>query len=214
MKMRRPSPGSVIAVVALFFALGGSAIAAKHYLITSTKQIKPSVLKTLKGKRGPAGPRGAVGATGATGAPGAPGAKGETGPPGPVNLSSLEEVSGELGKTFEIENEEKTEVFFIAVSFAECPAGTHVVSGGFEIEEARASEDEGSEAFLPETWVAFSFYTSKVGGARAIAYCAKAGSAVQASKTASGSARSQAEAFVRRYLKQHPAQARRLGHTA
>ena len=41
-----------IIILALFFALGGSAIAAKTFLITSTSQIKPSVLAKLKGKNG------------------------------------------------------------------------------------------------------------------------------------------------------------------
>src|SRR5438876_402905 len=50
MHLRRPSPGLAIAVVALFIALGGTASAA-HFLITSTSQIKPSVLKKLRGKR-------------------------------------------------------------------------------------------------------------------------------------------------------------------
>ena len=52
MRVRRPSASSVIASLALFFALGGTAIAAKHYLITSTSQIKPSVLKQLHGQEG------------------------------------------------------------------------------------------------------------------------------------------------------------------
>jgi hypothetical protein len=38
-----------VALVALFVALGGTAVAARHYLITSTSQIKPSVLKLLRG---------------------------------------------------------------------------------------------------------------------------------------------------------------------
>jgi hypothetical protein len=52
----------VIAYVALFVALaGGTAYAAKHYLITSTKQIKPNVRKALHGATGPTGPAGATG---------------------------------------------------------------------------------------------------------------------------------------------------------
>ena len=43
----------VAATIALVFTMGGTAAAATHYLITSTKQIKPSVLKRLK----PASPR-------------------------------------------------------------------------------------------------------------------------------------------------------------
>ena len=65
---------NVVATLALVFALSGSAMAAKHYLITSTKQIMPSVLKKLhgaKGARGPAGPSGLQGPAGAAGAKGA-----------------------------------------------------------------------------------------------------------------------------------------------
>lgn len=53
-----------IALAALFIALGGSALAAKHYVITSPAQIKPSVLQKLKGRQGPRGPEGPQGASG------------------------------------------------------------------------------------------------------------------------------------------------------
>jgi hypothetical protein len=45
---RRPSPSMIVAIVALFFALAGTGIAASRYLITSTSQIKPSVLRELR----------------------------------------------------------------------------------------------------------------------------------------------------------------------
>ena len=50
MHRRRPSSSTVIALLALFVALGGTAIAAKRYLITSTSQIKPSVIKAIRGQ--------------------------------------------------------------------------------------------------------------------------------------------------------------------
>jgi hypothetical protein len=92
-------PG-VIAVVALVFAMGGgAAFAAKKYVITSTKQIKPSVIKQLRGKVGPQGPAGANGAAGANGKDGANGTNGTNGAPGApgksVVTSSL--ASGEMG---------------------------------------------------------------------------------------------------------------------
>jgi hypothetical protein len=91
------SPATVIAGLALVFAMTGGAYAAKKYLITSTKQISPSVLKQLQGKagaagapgvagaqgaQGPAGPAGAQGSAGSAGAKGEPGAKGEKGAAG------------------------------------------------------------------------------------------------------------------------------------
>ena len=103
MHVSRPSSATIIACIALFFALGGTAIAAKHYLITSTSQIKPSVLKKLKGqagKPGPAGPAGAPGATGAQGATGGQGPAGVEGPRGPEGPGAvLVNVSVEVGST-------------------------------------------------------------------------------------------------------------------
>ncbi len=89
---RRPSPGTVIAVIALVFALSGSAIAAKRYLITNTKQISPAALKQLaklaaaqgaQGATGAPGKEGAAGPTGAAGAEGKEGAAGQEGSIGP-----------------------------------------------------------------------------------------------------------------------------------
>jgi hypothetical protein len=48
----RLSYANVVATLALVLAMSGGAIAATHYLITSTKQISPRVLKKLKGFQG------------------------------------------------------------------------------------------------------------------------------------------------------------------
>ncbi len=73
---RRLSYANVVATVALVFAMSGGALAAKHYLINSTRQINPKVLRKLKGNTG------RTGATGATGLSGKEGARGEAGPAG------------------------------------------------------------------------------------------------------------------------------------
>jgi hypothetical protein len=71
-------PG-VISVIALVFAMVGGAYAAKKYVITSTGQIKPSVLKSLKGQAGAAGQAGAPGTAGAKGDKGTDGTNGTNG---------------------------------------------------------------------------------------------------------------------------------------
>jgi hypothetical protein len=59
--------GNLVAWLALFVALGGTSMAASHFVVTSTKQIDPRVIKKLRGNRGPAGPQGPQGAQGQTG---------------------------------------------------------------------------------------------------------------------------------------------------
>jgi hypothetical protein len=88
MHLRRPSPAGIIASLALFLALGGSAMAANHYMITSTNQIKPSVLKALHGSAGAKGPTGAAGANGTAGQAGGQGSPGIQGPQGPSGAAT------------------------------------------------------------------------------------------------------------------------------
>ena len=47
MKVPKPSPALVVAGVALVLASSGTTLAASRYLISSTSQIKPSVLRSL-----------------------------------------------------------------------------------------------------------------------------------------------------------------------
>ncbi len=92
-------------VVALVFAMSGGAYAAGKFLITSTKQISPKVLKSLKGNTGPvgpvgpagaAGPAGPAGPAGTAGAAGGKGEKGEAGSNG-VSVASVESKSNKIG---------------------------------------------------------------------------------------------------------------------
>lgn len=91
---RHLSYANVVATMALVFAMSGGALAAKHYLIDSTRQIKPSVLKALQGRTGKTGPQGLTGATGATGAQGL---QGKEGPPGLSALLPLPSGASESG---------------------------------------------------------------------------------------------------------------------
>ncbi len=74
--------------LALVFAMSGGAFAAKHYIITSTKQISPKVLKALAGKTGRAGPQGPAGLAGP---------QGPQGPAGPVGLAGAAGKNGASG---------------------------------------------------------------------------------------------------------------------
>jgi hypothetical protein len=92
---RRFTFANVAITVALVFAMSGGAYAAGKFLITSTKQISPKVLKSLQGKAGPAGGAGAQGPAG----PGGPaGPQGSAGPKGETGAQGVPGTSGANGK--------------------------------------------------------------------------------------------------------------------
>jgi Collagen triple helix repeat (20 copies) len=106
--LRRFTYANVAATLAVVFAMSGGAYAAGHYLITSTKQISPKVLKTLKGAsahngaagaQGPTGPGGPVGPAGPGGAQGPQGPKGEDGALGPKGEKGVQGEKGTTGFT-------------------------------------------------------------------------------------------------------------------
>jgi hypothetical protein len=96
---RRLTYANVAMTLALVFAMTGGAYAASKVLITSTKQIKPSVLAQLKGKTGPAGPAGAPGPAGPQGPQGAAGAEGKPGGTGPEGKTGAKGETGAKGAT-------------------------------------------------------------------------------------------------------------------
>jgi hypothetical protein len=90
------SPAMIVAVIAVVFAMSGSAVAAKS-LITgkdikkgsiTTQNLSKTTIKSLKGAEGATGPQGATGAQGPQGAPGVP---------GPVGPAGANGVNGENG---------------------------------------------------------------------------------------------------------------------
>jgi hypothetical protein len=89
---------NVVATLALVFAMSGGALAASKYLITSTKQVKPSVLSSLKGRVGPAGAPGVAGPAGAVGPAGPAGAQAAAGPQGPPGEKGAPGAEGKTGK--------------------------------------------------------------------------------------------------------------------
>jgi hypothetical protein len=97
MMRRHVTYANVVVTLALVFAMTGGAYAANHYLITSTKQIKPSVLKTLMGKAGAAGKEGPAGKSGASGSTGAQGPQGPQGLVGKEGKQGKEGEEGEEG---------------------------------------------------------------------------------------------------------------------
>jgi hypothetical protein len=99
---RRLCYANVVATLALLFAMSGGALAAGHYLLTSTSQVSPKVLKALRGKAGPVGPQGAGGAqgpAGSSGSKGEPGPQGPKGEPGATGATGVQGPKGAAGAT-------------------------------------------------------------------------------------------------------------------
>src|SRR5579875_668496 len=88
---------NLLLAAALFFSMGGVAIAAHHYLITSTKQISPKVLRKLHGRQGPPGASGPTGPAGPAGLVGPPGLTGTAGPTGLTGAAGPTGLTGAVG---------------------------------------------------------------------------------------------------------------------
>jgi hypothetical protein len=95
---RRFTYANVAVTLALVLAMSGGAYAANRFLITSTRQISPKVLKALKGADGKLGATGPAGPAGATGPAGPAGAKGETGAQGAAGEPGKPGEAGKEGR--------------------------------------------------------------------------------------------------------------------
>jgi hypothetical protein len=95
----RVSYANIAATLAVLFAMTGGALAASKYVITSTKQIKPSVLAQIKGKSGASGKNGAAGAQGLQGPAGLSGAQGGRGENGANGSNGSNGADGKVGAT-------------------------------------------------------------------------------------------------------------------
>jgi hypothetical protein len=130
---RRLTYANVAATLALVFAMSGGALAASHYLINSTKQINPKVLKKLRGARGAAGAAGQRGATGALGATGKEGTPGKEGPPGASASASIATAFAQLTPASPIPVEGETETVVLNTktsgkNLSLLSAGAHVLA--------------------------------------------------------------------------------------
>jgi hypothetical protein len=93
---KRLTYANVAATLALVLSMSGGALAASHYLVSSTKQISPKVLKKLKGATGKAGTTGKEGPAGKEGAQGKEGKEGKEGKAGSAVGYAHVEASGEV----------------------------------------------------------------------------------------------------------------------
>jgi hypothetical protein len=114
---KRITPATLIAVLALVLAMTGGALAAKKYVITSTKQISPSVLKKLTGSPGPQGASGAKGDPGPAGRDGTNGTNGTNGQTGFTEvLPAGKSLTGTWSSNFIDTGGESTAVQFVPIS--------------------------------------------------------------------------------------------------
>jgi hypothetical protein len=136
---------NVAVTLALVFAMSGGALAAQHYLITSTKQIKPSVLKQLRGRTGAKGPQGKPGAAGSSGTPGVAGPPGTPGVAGPPGTPGDEDYSASQVGAADITNNHEAEIVRM-----ELPGGSWALSATVQVSATSAGNTGGVET---ECWL-------------------------------------------------------------
>ncbi|MBS1893822.1 MAG: collagen-like protein [Actinobacteria bacterium] len=146
-RRRLPRPGTVLAAIAVFAVLAGTASAATGLI--NGKQIKPGTItgkqikkkslglntlnaSAVNGLRGATGPRGEAGLKGETGPKGEVGPKGETGPQGPAGIVSPL-FGADAGENI-AEDEEK-----IVLTVPVATAGTFVINAKTDLFAVQAT---------------------------------------------------------------------------
>jgi FlaG/FlaF family flagellin (archaellin) len=134
----RISYANVTATVALFLSLGaGSAYAAKHYLISSTKQIKPAVLAQLHGANGKNGTNGTNGTNGSNGLNGNPGPNGAGPSYSATSSPSVPFAANQLGNNTQEQLSPPTTIVQKTL-----PAGNYVISASVPISAVTGAGNE------------------------------------------------------------------------
>ena len=125
-RRRRLGYANVVSTLALVLAIGGgTAWAAHHYLITSTSQIKPSVLKKLHGANGKNGTNGNNGANGTNGTNGTNGAVAGYSATGGNNIAIP--IAANTGN-------------FVTVVSKSLPAGNYIVTSHAQLNAGSTAE--------------------------------------------------------------------------
>jgi hypothetical protein len=126
--MRKRLMGLAVVVVVLLVG-AGVATGASRYLLTSTHQIKPSVLQALRSNdRGKTGARGNAGPTGTRGTTGQTGQAGLAGPAGAFSTTNVTQAGG--ASSFMCASGSGN--CDVGSSVATCPTGSVALGGGWD----------------------------------------------------------------------------------
>jgi len=151
--MRRFTYANVAATLALVFSMSGGALAASHYLINSTRQINPKVLKKLTGKTGAAGKPGAPGATGKEGPQGKEGPAGAAATKLFAVVSANAEIVRGSGALSAVKVGTGKYIVKFNANITQCAFFANVGTTGFEGEEAGDTDVAGSGGTVDSVYI-------------------------------------------------------------
>jgi hypothetical protein len=152
---RRPSTATVLALLALFVALGGTSYAVVLLPPNSvgTTQVRDYSLLRRDFKTGqiPRGVQGPIGKTGAVGPAGPQGPKGDTGPQGPAGPQGAKGDTGPAGAPMTISWAYSKHTAVPAgergFATASCPLGRWAIAGGVSVEQPQEDHLALAESF-------------------------------------------------------------------